>query len=464
MSLAAEASRRLKDLVHLNGNRVVELYGNWGQKTDANEAKSGPTLAFNILRHDGSVVGYNEVAKLAALNLPPIQLRTGCFCNPGACQDAVQLSDNDIKNNFLKSGHICGDHIDVIDGKPTGAVRVSFGKESIWEDLDIILLFIQNMFVSGRQGFKIGSIKRSSDVSARLSEIHVFPIKSCGGMQVKQWKMHKITGKLLFDREFALVNSSGVALRLSTHPSLGFIRPIICFEDNRTILKVKALHSKMKDLEISLDENKYQDHETYPVKVCGNQCGGCVWGSNYVANWFSSVLNMRCWLVRYSQGHGQPKAPYNETRTLISGSRTGFENEAPLLLISQKSVDILNSTLKEKGNKIVCAQHFRPNLVVDSKISNLSLKKGGTENPEDNWNKVSFPRHHIVLSVMGQCARCSMVDIDPSNGTKGKTLRALSEYRRNQGKINFGIFLGSHDIDNSDEHVIINEGETLIVK
>ena len=168
--------------------------------------------------------------------------------------------------------------------------------------------------------------------------------------------------------------------------------------------------------------------------------------------------------MRYSQGQNQPEVPYNKTRTLIPGPRTGFENEAPLLLISQKSVDILNKTLTEQGNEIVCAQHFRPNLVVESEVSASSITKGEKENPEDNWNDVSFPRHNIVLSVIGQCARCSMVDIDPSNGTKGKTLRALSEYRRNKGNINFGIFLGSGHVENSDEHVVLNQGEILNVK
>jgi molybdenum cofactor sulfurtransferase len=34
-----------------------------------------------------------------------------------------------------------------------------------------------------------------------------------------------------------------------------------------------------------------------------------------------------------------------------------------------------------------------------------------------------------------------MVDVDPSSGMKGNTLRALAEYRRRNGQIIFGIFL-----------------------
>ena len=63
------------------------------------------------------------------------------------------------------------------------------------------------------------------------------------------------------------------------------------------------------------------------------------------------------------------------------------------------------------------------------------------------------------LQVTGQCARCSMVDIDPDSCMKGKTLQALSEYRRNNGQITFGIFLKKmHD---GQEEVVIQVGDTL---
>lgn len=35
-----------------------------------------------------------------------IQLRTGCFCNPGACQRHMKLSDSELKKHFRVSlGH-----------------------------------------------------------------------------------------------------------------------------------------------------------------------------------------------------------------------------------------------------------------------------------------------------------------------------------------------------------------------
>ena len=58
-----------------------------------------------------------EVEKVAGL--AGIMLRTGCFCNPGACQAHLGLTHDDIISNF-EAGHVCWDDQDIIDGRPTG--------------------------------------------------------------------------------------------------------------------------------------------------------------------------------------------------------------------------------------------------------------------------------------------------------------------------------------------------------
>ena len=65
-----------------------------------------------------------EVEKIAALS--GILLRTGCFCNPGACALHLGMTPADVRQNF-EAGHTCWDDMDLIGGRPTGAVRVSFG-------------------------------------------------------------------------------------------------------------------------------------------------------------------------------------------------------------------------------------------------------------------------------------------------------------------------------------------------
>ncbi|CAN0101625.1 unnamed protein product [Ectocarpus sp. 6 AP-2014] len=161
----------------------------------------GPVLTMAFLRPGGQHVGHAEVEKIASLE--NIQLRTGCFCNPGACQSALGLTDDDVKEH-LERGHVCWDEHDLIDGRPTGLVRVSLGWMSTWEDAAAFVTFVRKHFVSttplqtgpllSPQKPPSGELSPShraeddalpeaTDRSTRprcyLEAIYVYPIKSC---------------------------------------------------------------------------------------------------------------------------------------------------------------------------------------------------------------------------------------------------------------------------------------------
>jgi hypothetical protein len=46
-----------------------------------------------------------------------------------------------------QAGHTCGDSMDVIDGRPMGSVRISFGFSSTLEDCHTFLGFVKECFV-----------------------------------------------------------------------------------------------------------------------------------------------------------------------------------------------------------------------------------------------------------------------------------------------------------------------------
>jgi molybdenum cofactor sulfurtransferase len=196
-----ETISRLLKLQHSNGRPVVEIYGNCGVIMEhmknkcfifdpSSDELKGSIVSLNVLRSDGSCVGYNEVSKLAALNAIPIQFRTGCFCNPGGCQDALKLDEDRVKRNYLTNKKVCGDHIDIIDGLPTGAVRISVGKDSIWEDIDTFICFIEQtfrdngIFMRHAVHEQIAPDNRTIPRYLKLEEVYVFPIKSCAGAYV----------------------------------------------------------------------------------------------------------------------------------------------------------------------------------------------------------------------------------------------------------------------------------------
>ncbi|MEQ2172972.1 hypothetical protein GOODEAATRI_026874 [Goodea atripinnis] len=214
----------LSSLCHGNGRPVAQIYTEGQFKSPITQ---GPIVNFNLLDSSGQIIGYSQVDRMASLY--NIHVRTGCFCNTGACQAFLGITNQQMKRN-LQAGHVCGDNMDLVDGQPTGSVRVSFGYMSTFEDCQKFLKFVAECFVekpvtvdqvrlqklktarassegsnenpsveiSNGENHK-GAEKKSSEVSQKgfrhgdskspgeaytLTNIYIYPIKSCGAYEV----------------------------------------------------------------------------------------------------------------------------------------------------------------------------------------------------------------------------------------------------------------------------------------
>ena len=54
----------------------------------------------------------------------------------------MNLTDADVLSHH-KAGHVCGDDVDIVNGKPTGSIRVSFGYYSNKGPIKIILYIVK---------------------------------------------------------------------------------------------------------------------------------------------------------------------------------------------------------------------------------------------------------------------------------------------------------------------------------
>ncbi|RHY97414.1 hypothetical protein DYB37_000398 [Aphanomyces astaci] len=219
-ALTTYAWRALTALRHANGAHVCTIYG-----THHRDPNAGSIIACNFSTPDGAWVGYSEFSTLAALH--DIHVRTGCFCNPGACQAHLGLTTDDMLAH-LAQGHVCGDAMDIINNRPTGAIRVSFGYMSTQQDVDAFVAFVATYFVSSPTQLAASRLQVVHDVPAsiRLAKIAVFPIKSCGAMHVDRWRVG--ARGLLFDREWALVDpATGAAFSQKHMPLMATIRPVV---------------------------------------------------------------------------------------------------------------------------------------------------------------------------------------------------------------------------------------------
>ena len=128
---------QLLALRHSNGRPVVRLYG-----PITTQARGG-TLAFNLADPSGSIIEHQTVEQNATAN--GIALRTGCFCNPGAGEVTLGLSERELTRCFSIAGDRMdrGDLMRCINAESDGAVRISFGLASNFADAHRFLGFVR---------------------------------------------------------------------------------------------------------------------------------------------------------------------------------------------------------------------------------------------------------------------------------------------------------------------------------
>jgi len=136
----------MKNICYSNGQPVCVIY-NEGSYGDP--ATQGATVAFNVMKPDGSHIGHSLVEQLA--NGEGIYVRSGGLCNSGGISSYLKVEPWQFKRAW-SSGFRCGrDETDlqIINGKQTGVIRVSLGAMSTIADVDKFLYFLEAMFMEG---------------------------------------------------------------------------------------------------------------------------------------------------------------------------------------------------------------------------------------------------------------------------------------------------------------------------
>ncbi len=136
---------QLTALHHDNGMPLVQVYG------PVDTAMRGSTITFNFYDAHGHFIDHRWVERQA--NEANISLRTGCFCNPGGGELALGISAEELVACFGRSK----DRLTIdefrrcIDAKSTGAVRVSVGLVTTFEDVYRFAQFAQS-FIEKKVG------------------------------------------------------------------------------------------------------------------------------------------------------------------------------------------------------------------------------------------------------------------------------------------------------------------------
>ena len=390
--LAYSAFTFLSTTKHANGSPIAKIYG-WAS---SDPSKQGSIINFNLLRDNGTYIGYAEVEKMCELF--KIELRTGCFCNQGACDSYLGLLDQNQNTNleFKK----CGDEFDLLDGKPLGSCRISFGRTSKVEDVEVFKQMIETCFISTRKLLESQRFEKSSSVKnfGTLTHLFIYPVKSCAPASPKKWRLTK--SGLWLDRQWMAVTSDGVVLTQKRLPVLCSIVPELT--ENNTLM----ISSKLCDTQLEVPLDVPQDSKVQAT-VCINNFTAIDCGNAY-STWFERLHPTVPQGIRLIR---QLDVNCNKDQ-----SKT-FNNIADYLLITWSSIRAISKIVNLPAEVVM--PRFRANFVIET---------GGIPFEEDNFKKIWISG--VEFEVKEKCTRCQMIAIDQETGEKDpNVMLALRDLR-----------------------------------
>lgn len=272
---------------------------------------------------------------------------------------------------------------------------------------------------------------------AILSEIIMYPVKSCGGMSVREATLTSAGLSLdaVYDREWMVVDEQGMCVTQREFPRMALISPHL----KSDTLELRA--PGMLRLEIPLglpdpDHERTLEVTVWDDKVLAYDC------DETTAAWISNAVGTPCRLVRFHAG---------ATR-FASAKWTGgvqaptlFTDGFPLLLIGSASLADLNEKLTGAGREAIPMNRFRPNLVID-----------GIEAFEEDFAD-SFALGAARLKPVKPCPRCPMPSIDQATGEFGPDPLDILRSYRTKPALDDAICFGMNSI------VTEGDGERLYV-
>jgi len=240
-----------------------------------------------------------------------------------------------------------------------------------------------------------------------LSGLYAYPIKSCSGISLESAEL-SATG-LRHDRRWMLVDETGEFMSQRAHPRMALISTHLSDE----FLTVGA--PSMPDLEVPLRQG---NESLLDVSVWGDTNKGAL-VSGEADRWFGEFLQCSCRLVR--KPDDDPRLV--DSLYAESGDQVSFADGFAFLLISESSLEDLNSRLEDP----LPMNRFRPNFVV----------RGCGPYAEDGWSRLRIGS--VPFRVAEACPRCAITTVDQRTGARGKEpLRTLATYRKSDGEVFFG--------------------------
>ncbi|KAI0125017.1 MOSC N-terminal beta barrel domain-containing protein [Xylariales sp. AK1849] len=279
-----------------------------------------------------------------------------------------------------------------------------------------------------------------------VSEIRIYPIKSCRGISVRS--SYVTTKGLDLDRnwmfvaakdgkyyEFVTIREISELTLVDTALASTSRQEADGSEDDlQLVISIRNQPEKRVMLPARPTKNWLEANTKYEkVDIWGSETDGWVYGDD-VNSLIRDCIKRDVKLVykgptpRVLRGNGAPDQLGRE-------ESTNFPDVLPLLIANEASLHELNGRLKSRGQDEITIERFRPNIVV----------KGEEAWSEDDWKNVRIVNSRkssntlltpgpstIDIDVQAHCARCQVPNVDPETAEKDKhePWDTLVSYRR----------------------------------
>lgn len=240
-----------------------------------------------------------------------------------------------------------------------------------------------------------------------ISELYIYPVKSLAGIKLTTSKLTPFG--LEYDRRWMIVDNNGKFLSQRELAKMATIQTSIVegklnLTYKQSSVEIPAVNNQSKQIMVNVWKDTFE----------------AVHVSEEVDVWLTKILGQTCQLVYMNK----------EVKRQVDldfapkGQHVSFADAFPILVISQTSLDDLNSRLDTPVN----INRFRANIIV----------AGTKAFAEDNWNHLSI--NALEYRAVKKCSRCIMPSINQQTGQQDrvKMLATLNSYRKIDKKIKFG--------------------------
>lgn len=256
-------------------------------------------------------------------------------------------------------------------------------------------------------------------MSARITGLYIYPVKSCRGIAVPKLQFDK--NGPVNDRRWMLVDENNQFITLRTFSKMAEIQ---------TSVQGPFLHLYAGSNKILVNT----------AEECEQVEDVTIWGETFKAgienksinDALSEFLTKTVKLVRYQS---QSFRDLGASAT-AAVKETMFSDARPLLMTNTASLAELNGRLAQQGKEASQMERFRSNMIIEGLPAFV----------EDDIARVTIKTSNgdVVLANPKLCGRCPVVtqDVETGKVVSKETLATLAGYRKKPGsnKVPFGVY------------------------